>query len=170
MADPETGSPPAPGTSKLPLILAGVNTLLIVGVLAFVMLRGGHPAKAADGEHGKEPAGEQAGKEGEHGKEGAGPGPSVKLPDFTIHLRNPEADRYARISFEVEVGMELDKEKVNARLPQIRDAFIAYLSDRSLEELRGSEGLNRVKTALVDILKQVGAPVRALYITDFVVQ
>src|SRR6266702_3637133 len=163
----ESSAPAAQSASNLPLILAGMNTLLIAGVVAFVLLRGGH-AKGAEGDHGKEPAAEHA-KEGEPGKE-AGPGPTVKLPDFTIHLRNPEADRYARISFEVEVAAELDKDKVNARLPLIRDSFIAYLSDRSLEELRGSEGLNRVKVALLDILKQAGAPAHAIYITDFVVQ
>ncbi|MFT3708913.1 MAG: flagellar basal body-associated FliL family protein [Archangium sp.] len=116
-------------------------------------------------------------KEGEgHGGGGkeavGGLGPMVKLPDFVIHLRNPELDRYARMSFDVEVIGESDKERLNANLPRVRDAIISYLSDRTLEELRGSEGLGRTKDALQQKLRELvpEARIRALYISDFVVQ
>jgi flagellar FliL protein len=96
----------------------------------------------------------------------------VKLADFVIHLRNPEVDRYARMSFDVEVMNDSDKERLNANVPRVRDAFISYLSDRTLEELRGSEGLGRAKDALQQRLRELvpEARVRALYISDFVVQ
>lgn len=118
------------------------------------------------------------GKEGEGHEGGAaaavagGVGPMVKLPDFVIHLRNPEVDRYARMSFDVEVISEPDKEQLDANMPRVRDAFISYLSDRTLEELRGSEGLGRTKDALQARLRELvpEARIRALYISDFVVQ
>ena len=101
-----------------------------------------------------------------------GLGPLVKLSDFVIHLRNPEIDRYARTSFEVEVFADPDKDSLNAHMPRVRDAFISYLSDRTLEELQGAEGLGRTKDALQTKLRDLvpEARVRSLYISDFVVQ
>jgi flagellar FliL protein len=101
-----------------------------------------------------------------------GLGPLVKLSDFVIHLRNPEIDRYARMSFEVEVFADPDKDSLNAHMPRVRDAFISYLSDRTLEELQGAEGLGRTKDALQTKLRDLvpEARVRSLYISDFVVQ
>ena len=138
------------------------------------------PEKKAEGEkkaekHGEgKNEGEGEKKEGE-GKSSepmaGGPGPMVRLADFVIHLRNPELDRYARMSFDVEVIADSDKERLNANIPRVRDAFISYLSDRTLEELRGSEGLGRTKDALQQRLRELvpEARIRALYISDFVV-
>jgi flagellar FliL protein len=199
------------GGSKLLPVMIGVNSLLLVGVMVFLVLQmqkqqaamtaaiaeiahSGGGAKAGGGEeHGggaKEPAkeepreepkeepkgeGKSEGGEGEGKKEGKGGGGGavmVKLPDFVVHLRNPDADRYARMSFDVEVFADSDKDRVNGALPRIRDAFISYLSDRTLEDLRGSEGLSRTKESLQTILRQTcpDARIRALYISDFVVQ
>jgi flagellar FliL protein len=161
------------GGSKIVPILLGVNMLLVVGVLALFMLKGGGAAVGAApaaGGHGEAKAGE-AGGPGEGGPE-AGPGPTTKMADFVIHLRDAEVDRYARISFEVELASEVDKAKFDKFTPRIRDGFITYLSDRTLEELRGSEQVKKVKQALLELFKELapGARVRALYITDLVIQ
>jgi flagellar protein FliL len=92
--------------------------------------------------------------------------------DEVGHLRDPDTDRYARLTLNVELRAEADKELLNAHLPQIRDAFLAYLSDRTVEELRGSEGIGLVKQDLAKKLQELvpSAPVKALYVTDIVVQ
>ncbi len=148
-----------------------------------------HGEEAAPAEHGeakaepkaepekKEPEKKEGAKE-EHGGGASGAGgkgglgPLVKISDFVIHLRNPEIDRYARLSFDVEVIAESDKDSLNAHMPRVRDAFISYLSDRTLEELQGAEGLGRTKEALQAKLRDLvpEARVRNLYISDFVVQ
>lgn len=195
--DPKKGQaeavePPKAGGSKVLPLLVGVNSLLLVAVLGFLALQltrgaGGHaaaePEKKAEEKEKAEPKKEEAkaeGKEGE-GKEGEGKGegkvvgsmgPMLKIPDFVIHLRNPEVDRYARMSFDIECYGESDKERLNQSLPKVRDAFIGYLSDRTVEDLRGSDGLSRTKDALQGRLRELvpEARVRALYISDFVVQ
>jgi flagellar FliL protein len=149
-----------------------LNSLLVAGVLGVLLLRPAGAAKEAKHEEGAKEGGE-GGEHGEHGASGAlGTGPSVKLPDFVVRLRNPDMERFAKFTFELEVGTEKDKEEMATRLPLIRDAFISYLSDRTAEELRGSEGLERLKKELfkkaVDLTS--GVKVRALYVTDFVVQ
>jgi flagellar protein FliL len=165
---------PAPkaSSSKLVPILLVVNMLLVAAVLGVFLLRGG-----AGGERKAEPS--AAAAHGEGGKEGKdkkaeepAPGPTQKLADFVVHLRDPEADRYARISFEVEVASEEEKVKLGGFMPRIRDNFIAYLSDRTLEELRGSESIARTKKTLAERLALLapGVAIKGLYITDLVIQ
>ena len=167
--------PAGKGGSKIVPILLGVNMLLVAGVVALFFLKGGaggaHPAEA-------KPAAEAEKGGGEHGEAGGGdttgaPGPTTKLADFVVHLRDAEVDRYARISFEVELGGgEPEKARFDRYTPRIRDGFIAFLSDRTLEELRGSDQVKKVKASLQELLKELapGIKIRALYITDLVIQ
>ncbi|MBX7098352.1 MAG: flagellar basal body-associated FliL family protein [Myxococcaceae bacterium] len=164
----------APKPSKLVPGVLVVNTLLLVGLLVKVLLFPPAAAPPADAEaKGK---GEHEKKGEEHGGGGhaapPGMGPTVRLPDFVVHLRNPEAERYARLSFELEVGVETEKERVTTQMPAIRELFIAYLSDRTVEDLRGSEGIDRAKKDLLTRLAQQvpGSPVRSIYVTDIVIQ
>lgn len=165
-AAPSSGGAGGGGSKLVPLLLV-VNLVLVAAVLAVFLLRGG-------GDHGAAAApapGAAAGAKGEAAA-GALPGPTIKLADFTIHLRDADADRYARVSFEIEVATEEDKTKLGAYMPRVRDGFIAYLSDRTLEELRGSEAIGRTKSALEGRLAQLapGVNLHGLYVTDLVIQ
>jgi flagellar FliL protein len=181
MADGEAKVEGAPGKParlernvSLGLILQVVNTVVLVAVLALQVLRPGGLRPAARGPEEKRAASAPAEKAGTDGAKAAeaGPGPTMRLADFVVHLRDPDTDRYARVSFELELKDEKSKEGLTARLPQVRDAFLVYLSDRSSEELRGGEAIARVKNALAMKLGEVArdVPVRALYITELVVQ
>lgn len=167
MADEAPKDAPPAGASKLPMILSVFNSLLIAGVLAVVLLRPGGGAPP------KEPAADPHGEgHGEGPTKGSTVGPTLKMADFVIHLRNPEAERFARLSIELELFSELDREKLTPYVPRLRDAFVGYLSDRTAEELAGSEALTKAKAALLKLVEELvpGKHVRALYFTDFVVQ
>jgi flagellar FliL protein len=185
----------------MPILLI-VNAVLLLGVLGAVLLlvtkkpaaaapaggeteasapkEGGHEAPKEGHGGGKEGGGsgghEGGGHESKGGDKGGptpiGAGPTLRLADFVVHLRNPESDRYARFSFEIEIASEKDKETLTARTAQVRDAFIIFLSDRTVEELRGGAGLDKLKQALFERLLEVAKDchVRNLYITDFVLQ
>jgi flagellar FliL protein len=161
----------------------GLNSLLLFAALGFMawtmtqkpapdaLPAEGEEAKVAEAAEKKDPS--KQGEEGHALKPAAnGPGPMVRLPDFVVHLRNSDLDRYARITFEIEVMAEPDKEHLTAHMPRVRDSFISYLSDRTVEELSGSEGLGRTKDALYARVRELvpEARFRALYISDFVVQ
>ncbi len=182
MAEAETkteAKPTAAGSSKLVPLLLVVNSVLLAAVLAMLVLKPGglkhaeaaekpgHEA-SAEGGHGEK---SKDAKEGKDGK-AALPGPTLRLPDFVVHLRDVDADRYARMSFELELPEEKAKEAINARLPQIRDAFLSYLSDRTADDLRGSEAMVRIKVALAQKLSELApaAAVRGLYVTELVIQ
>jgi len=151
--------------SKLVPIILVVNSLLLAAVLARSFIA--PPAAAAHEPDAKV-------ERGEHGPAGPplGLGPTVRLPEFVVHLRNPEAERYAKVTFEVEVGVEADKDKVTAAMPKIREIFISYLADRTTDDLRGSEGIEHTKKDLLTRLSQElpGSPIRAVFVTDIVVQ
>jgi len=173
--DADGGGGGGGGGSKLLLVLVAVNCLFSASGLAVALLRpAGGPRAAAQAGPGKDGAAPQG--EASHGErkdeKAALPGPTVKLPDFVVHLRDPEVDRYARLTIEVEVESAKAKEALTSRMPQVRDSFIAYLSDRSTADLRGSEAIARAKLELADRLRSSapGVGVRGLYMTDLVVQ
>ena len=178
--DEENGSGAAPpgGKSKALPILLAINTLLLTGVLIFVMKR--PAAQAHDGAAEAKPAaeGHGAGKEekgaGEHGasEEAGGPGPTVRFENFTVQLKSLDVDRYAHLGLEIELADEVTKGRVERKVAPIRDLILGYLSDRTPDELRGSEGLKQLKDAMIKNLEELipGHRVRAVYITDFIIQ
>ena len=196
-ADVAVDAGPAKGKSKiLPLMLV-INTLLLAGVLVFVMKRpsaqaagGKDEHAAAKSEHGggeksehgggekaekaekSEGHGEGHGSEGEHAVDSEGPGPTLRLDAFVVQVRSVEGDRYAHITMEIEVAGESDKKHFETRMPRIRDTVIGYLSDRTEDELRGSEGLGQMKIALIKKIDDIvpGHRVRGLFTTDFIIQ
>jgi flagellar FliL protein len=184
------------GPSKLiPMILVA-NTVLMGAVLAVVLLRKPSPAAAvvvsavktssSNSTATQEGAGKEGSKEEGNGHgEGAGhgeatspvdpngaPGPILKLENFIIQLRGTDTDRYVRVAFDLELGAESDRAMVQARMPHIRDAIISYFSDRSLDELRGSEGMDRIKLAVSKKLDDILAAhrVKSVFITELVIQ
>jgi len=144
-----------------------VNTAVILAIAARVLFFTPSPAGPAEGE-----PGDQHEEPRHAARKGSGVGPTVKLPEFVVHLRNPEAERYARMSFELEIGSEEEKAELAAAMPRVREVFISYLSDCTVEDLRGSEGIDRTKKELMARLEKdvSSAQVRSIYITDIVVQ
>jgi flagellar protein FliL len=185
---------PAEGATKVIPIILVANTVLMGAVLAVVLLRkpqgaagansdvhasvGGASGKAEGKEEGAG-KGEGAGHGEAAGKGGVGaadpmgaPGPILKLENFIIQLRGTDTDRYVRVAFDLELVSDADRSPVQARMPHIRDAIIAYFSDRSLDELRGSEGMDRIKSAVLKKLEELLAAkrVRSVFITELVIQ
>ena len=184
MSDEEenaAGAAAPAGKSKVLPILLVINTLLLTGVLIFVMKRPAAQAhvtaegKAAEGggEHGGGEHGEAKEEKSEHGgEESGGAGPTVRFDNFTVQLKSLDVDRYAHLGLEIEVADEATKGKVEKKVAPIRDLILSYLSDRTPDELRGSDGLKQVKEALIKALEEIipGHRIRALYITDFIIQ
>ena len=164
--------PKGGGGSKLLPIMLIMNTALIGGVLFFVMKKPA-AAPAPGGEHAAAAEGEEKGQ-GE-GKEKGGftpPGPILKLENFVIQLKTVDTDRYVRLAFDLEVGNDKDKEAVTAHMSHIRDLVIQYFADRTLDELRGSEAMERTKATLIKRIDEIvpGHRIKNIFVTDFIVQ
>jgi flagellar FliL protein len=173
MAEAEENVAPvagAGGKGKILPVLLILNTLLLTGVLIFVMKK---PSGGAAGKE-KDEKGEHA-AEGDHAKGApatAALGPMTRFDNFTVQLKSADVDRYARMSLELESPNDISKAAVEKRVPPIRDAVLGYLTDRTAEELRGSDGLKQVKQALLQRLEEIvpGNHVKSLFITDFIIQ
>lgn len=176
------------GGKILPLLLI-INTLLIGAVLFFLIKKPAAAPAAPKGEHAAGAEGEaaeggeeHAGEKGEGGEGAAGPGknagsyrkpgPILKLENFVIQLKTVDQDRYVRVAFDVEVGTEEDKAALMDHMSSIRDLIIAFFADRTLDELRGSEAMERTKATLIKKVDELvpGRRIKNLYITDFIVQ
>ena len=61
---------------------------------------------------------------------------------------------------------------IERKMPPIRDAILGYLTDRTAEELRGSDGLKQVKESLMKKLDEIvpGNHIKNIFITDFIIQ
>ena len=171
MAEPDENVAPVPeaGGAKnkiLPLLLI-INTLLLTGVLIFVMKK---PSAHAEGKE-KGEKGETATDEHGAPKEGSME-PLTRFENFTVQLKSAEIDRYARMSLELESPNDASKAAIERRMPPIRDAILGYLTDRTAEELRGSDGLRDMKNALLKRLEELvpGKRISNVFITDFIIQ
>jgi flagellar basal body-associated protein FliL len=104
---------------------------------------------------------------------GADPDPAPETAiaiSVVARLPAENGDRYVKTSFELQLVRAQDRDDVLNRMPQIRDAMITYFLDCSLEDVTGSAGLERTKQGLLRRLQRLlPQPLRALYVTDFVV-
>ena len=157
----------------LPIILV-LNTLLLTGVLIFVMKRPAAAPHAGEGKEKEEKT--EAAPAGDHAPGKGGPeaalGPMTRFDNFTVQLKSADVDRYARLSLELEAPNDLSKAAIEKRVPPIRDAVLGYLTDRTAEELRGSDGLKQVKEQLLHKLEEIvpGKHIKSIFITDFIIQ
>jgi flagellar FliL protein len=100
------------------------------------------------------------------------PGPIVRLGTFIVQMRTAEGEQHARVTLDVEIAEESDRNPLLRHMPQIHDMMIRYYSDRMVDELRGSRGIERAKA---DLLRRIGelvggGRVRNLFVIDFVIQ
>ncbi len=82
-------------------------------------------------------------------------GPILRLPDVVVGLRSVGGDLYVDAAFDLEVASVQDREAVRRQLPRVRNETIAFLSELSPEELRGSDELARTKARLLERYRNV---------------
>lgn len=132
----------------------------------------GEESKAKEKEKGEEAGAEKPGDAApdEGAKKSAG-GTTARLEDIIVRLRNPEIDRYARLTLDVEMANSSQLAQLQTRAPQIRDAVITALSEKTFEDLRGADGLASMKTLLLERIDAVvPGDVSAVYVSGFIVQ
>ena len=154
--------------------------LLMIIVPIVLLLGGGAGAYFTgmlDGLLGKKPATEEHAegeehKEGEHAKaenpnapkldEHGKPIPPafLKMPDMIVNLNSEgAAQRYLRLSVQLELESAADQAAVEAVLPRVVDQFQTYLRELRVQDLRGSKGIYRLQLELLNRVNQAAAPI-----------
>lgn len=165
---------------KLFIIIGAASLVVLIaaGVAGFFLLKKDKPAEGGEAtsqEAGHEaPAGHGDAKEG--GEHGAGPkvvvGPMVNVEEFIVNIIGEENSHYVKASMSFEMTTAAAVEEATSRMPQIRDAVLLLIGNKTFEELQDLQGKKQLKaeiTSKVNSFLQSGQ-IKAIYFTDFVVQ
>ena len=94
----------------------------------------------------------------------APPAPLVffDLPDFLVNLNSSNGRRanFLKLSVALQLQKLEDKERIQAMLPVIIDNFQVYLRELRIDDLRGSDGIYRLREELLARVNAVVAPVK----------
>ncbi|MEX2649291.1 MAG: flagellar basal body-associated FliL family protein [Alphaproteobacteria bacterium] len=138
------------------LLLAGVPVLLLAGG------GGAYVAGVLDPLLGVEQAAEGEGLAAE--EEHAGEAPAIMffdLPDLLVNLNTSgRQNSFLKIQVALELDAEADTTLLTTLMPRIVDSFQVYLRELRPEELKGSEGLYRLKEELLIRVNKAAAPVQ----------
>ncbi len=148
---------------------------IIIGVVLLVLLLGGaggawfflksKPAPEDETDAGQQvpvPAG------GQHTQIG----PMVNIEEFIINIISGDAAHYVKTSLTVELSNEEVKSEVEQRMPQMRDAILLLIGNKTYEELQDLQGKKQLKAELQNRINSflMTGQVISIYFTNFVVQ
>ena len=163
MAKKDTAEQAEAGGSKnkLIIIIVAVVVLLIgVGVGVF-MFMGGKEEKIS-------PEQEQAALE----KQAKQVGPIVNIDTFIVNIIDDEESRYLKAAITLEMSSPEAAAEATERMPQIKDAILLLISNKTFGELQDLQGKIQLRAELINKINSVlvNGKVKRIYFTDFVVQ
>jgi flagellar FliL protein len=97
----------------------------------------------------------------------------IELQPFIVNLADTEQARYLRMTVSLGVDGEGEAEKPDQLfITRVRNAMLAVLSDKESEEILTVEGKAKLRAELLVAAQAASAEpqVKAIYITDFIVQ
>jgi flagellar FliL protein len=91
---------------------------------------------------------------------------------FIVNIYDGQDLRYLKVRMDLELTGADAKNELTARQSQLRDAVLAILTTKTLQDVQNLQGKNQLKTEILAALSKIVAPgkVKQIYFTDFVVQ
>lgn len=142
----------------------GAKQMLLFIVLPLLLLGGIGGGLYFSGMLGGSDAAEEMEDEYAGGKGGKG-GKSLdaaflEIPDMVVNLSSTDGQpRYLRLSVQLELKNETDKEAVALVMPRVVDQFQTYLRELRVRDLRGSAGIYRLQMELLSRVNAAAYPV-----------
>ena len=169
MADKDSGKPDKAaggGRKKLVVMVAAVLVLLLAGGAAwyFLVYKKAEAARQAEAS--------KAAAIAKTVPEEAQIGPMVEIKEFVVNIIGQDVSHYVKASMSLELDREATLDEVNKRMPQIRDAILLLIGNKTYEELQDIQGKNQIKAEVkskINAFLKTGK-VNNVYLTDFVVQ
>ena len=99
-------------------------------------------------------------------------GPMVNIEEFVVNIISGDSPHYVKASLTVELTSEEVQPEVEQRMPQVRDAVLLLIGNKTYEELQDLQGKRQLKAELKSKINSFlqNGKVRAIYFTNFVVQ
>lgn len=153
------------GSKKLIIIIAAALIIIIGGSVAAYFLFLKKPPVDANKKDNVEMILPTANKEGEIG-------PMIDITEFIVNIISEDSSHYVKAALTLEVNNELVVKEAEKRLPQIRDAILLLISNKTFEELQDLHGKKQLKAEIKSNINAFlkSGQVTNIYLTDFVVQ
>ena len=92
----------------------------------------------------------------------------LKIPEMIVNLSSSDGQpRYLRLSVQLELKTEAEKESVQQVMPRVIDQFQTYLRELRVRDLRGSAGIYRLQ---MELLSRVNASAYPVEVQDVLFQ
>ena len=165
MAKKEAADQPEEGGgSKKKLIIIIVAVLLLLGGAAggYFFFMGGEKEKKISPEE------EQAALK----LQAKQVGPMVNIDSFIVNISDDQESRYLKAAITIEVDGEEAAMELNQRMPQIKDAILLLIGNKTFNELNDLQGKIQLRAELINKINSIllKGKVKRIYFTDFVVQ
>lgn len=162
MAKKEAADQSENSGSKKKLIIIAVAVVLLIGggIAGFLLMSGGEEKMS--------PEQEQAQLE----KQANQVGPMVNIDSFIVNILDDEESRYLKAAITLELSSPETSIEVNERMPQIKDAILLLVGNKTFGELRDLQGKIQLRAELLNRINSLlkNGKVKRIYFTDFVVQ
>ncbi len=160
----EKETPEKQPTSKNKLLLIGVPllVLLIFGAAAGAYFLGVFNGAGADAEaSAKQSAGDNEPL-----------GPLLEMEDLVVNITHKDSTRFLKVGITLETADKKSSEAIKRRLPQITDAVLLMVGNKSFDEVKDLQGKMQLKADLLARIQELSGngKVENLFFTDFVVQ
>lgn len=96
-----------------------------------------------------------------------------EVPDILVNIQSSDGTpAYLKLSLALEMDSELEKAGITALTPRLVDQFQSYLRELRVDDLKGSEGVLRLKEELLRRVNAASAPyhVRDVLLKQMIVQ
>lgn len=157
----------APSKNKNTIILfavVGVLLLGAIGVAAYMMGKSNAPAAAAQPQPGTEVTPATGTK--------VLSGLMVEVEPFIVNILDGQGTRYLKAAITLEVDNEAAIQESTDRMPQIRDAVLLLVSNKTFGEMSDLQGKLQLRAELISKINSFfrKGKVQKIYFTEFVVQ
>lgn len=154
---------------------SGAKKWIVIGALGLVLLGGGAAAGYFIGAKQlppPAPAGAPAPAAAAAASEQAPVGPMVDIDSFIVNILDEQGSRYLKAALTLEVDNQATADEIKTRLPQVRDAILLDVGNKSFQELSDLQGKLQLRAELISHLNELlqKGQIEKIYFTDFVVQ
>ena len=154
------------GNRKMLLIAAGAAVLVLAGggAGAYFFLFSGAPDAAA----------QKTAADAEHAAPIVPPKVAFyDMPDMVVNIQSPDGSpAYLKLSMALELKSADQEAGLKLLMPRVVDQFQSYLRELRIDDLRGSEGVMRLKEELLRRINLAAKPyhVRGVLLKEMIVQ
>ena len=150
------------GKKKLLIIILVVVLLFLIGggIGAYFLLSGDDQSPGAE----QEQAAQQ--------QQAQQVGPMVSIESFIVNILDDEQSRYLKAAITLEADSEEAVVELNQRMPQIKDAILLLVGNKTFGELSDLQGKLQLRAELLNKINSIliKGQIKRIYFTDFVVQ